>query len=114
VFPAERPIDLVQGDAEILRFLEDNGFPAERCANSDPVTAPRGRGVFATDYLEGVMPERSEQTLYSLGATFGRLNTLPAGSGRVLREAGSLHHYSHIEGLPRNEIAAATSWLDGG
>jgi Ser/Thr protein kinase RdoA (MazF antagonist) len=30
----------------------------------------------------------------------------------LTREAGSLHHYSVLEGKPRNEINAAISWLD--
>ncbi len=43
VFPAARPIEDVDGDAEVLRFLEQNSFPAERCAHPDPVHA-RGAG----------------------------------------------------------------------
>jgi len=42
----------------------------------------------------------------------GRLNALPAGSGRVAREAGSLHHYSSREGGPRSALDAAVSWLE--
>jgi Ser/Thr protein kinase RdoA (MazF antagonist) len=111
-FPAERGIERVQGDAEVLRFLEQNGFPAERCARPDAVTSPGGRGVIVTEYVEGTAPERNGPTLYALGEMLGRLNALPAGSGGVAREAGSLHVYTPREGGPRNELDAAASWLD--
>jgi Ser/Thr protein kinase RdoA (MazF antagonist) len=112
VFPAERAVELVQGDAEVLRFLEEHDFPAERCAHPDPVSAPGGRGVLVTEYLEGTGAEPSQPTLRALGEMLGRLNTLPAGSGGVAREAGSLHHYSARGGGPRVELNAAVSWLD--
>jgi Ser/Thr protein kinase RdoA (MazF antagonist) len=112
IFSAERAIDQVQGDADVLRFLEEHGFPAERCARPDPVSAPGGRGVLVTEFVEGNGIDLSEPTLYALGEMLGRLNTLPAGSGGVAREAGSLHHYSLREGGPRNELDAARSWLD--
>jgi Ser/Thr protein kinase RdoA (MazF antagonist) len=112
VFPAERPVELVQGDADVLRFLEEHGFPAERCARPDPVSAPGGRGVLVTEYLEGTGAEPSPPTLRALGELLGRLSTLPAGSGGVAREAGSLHHYSVRGGRPRVELDIAVSWLD--
>jgi len=112
VFPAERAVERVQGDAEVLKFLQMQGFPAERCARPDPVTAPGGRGVLVTEYLEGSGVEPSEPILHTFGEMLGRLNTLPSGSGGVGREAGSLHHYSLVEGGPRNELDAAISWLD--
>jgi Ser/Thr protein kinase RdoA (MazF antagonist) len=112
VFPAERPVELVQGDADVLRFLEEHGFPAERCARPDPVSAPGGRGVLVTEYLEGTGAEPNPPTLRALGELLGRLNTLPAGSGGVAREAGSLHHYSVRGGRPRVELNIAVSWLD--
>jgi Ser/Thr protein kinase RdoA (MazF antagonist) len=111
-FPAARAVERVQGDAEVLRFLEEQGFPAELCACPDPVSAPGGRGVLVTKYLEGIEVEKTESTLRAFGEMLGRLNTLPAGSGAVAREAGSLHHYSLVEGGPRNELDAALSWLD--
>ena len=41
----------------------------------------------------------------------GRSASLPKGLGGVVRDAGSLHHYSVSEGKPRNEIDSAISWL---
>ncbi len=42
----------------------------------------------------------------------GRLTTLASESGFVSREAGYLHRYSLNEGMPRNEIDSALSWLN--
>lgn len=112
VFPPERPVELVRGDADVLRFLEEHGFPAERCASPDPVTAPGGRGVIVTEYLDGTRAQRSTQTLRTMGELLGRLDTLPAGRGGVAREAGSLHHYAARGGGPAVELSNALSWLD--
>src|SRR6185295_18122316 len=38
VFPAGRPVERVEGDAQILCFLETHGYPAERCASGEPVS----------------------------------------------------------------------------
>jgi Ser/Thr protein kinase RdoA (MazF antagonist) len=111
IFSAKRALQQVQGDAEVLRFLEEHGFPSERCARPDPVSAPGGRGVLVTEYVDGTTPERSEPNLRAMGEMVGRLNTLPIGSGLVAREAGSLHHYSLSGGGPRKELDAAASWL---
>jgi Ser/Thr protein kinase RdoA (MazF antagonist) len=112
LFPPERAVERVEGDAEVLRFLEEHGFPAERCANPDPVSTLEGRGLLVTEYVEATAVEPSEPTLHALGEMLGRLNSLPAWPGGVAREAGSLHHYSSREGGPRNELDAAVSWLD--
>ena len=112
IFPTTRAIEQVQGDADVLQFLEGQGFPAERCARPDPVSAPGGRGVLVTEFIEGVGMDLSEPTLHALGETLGRLNVIPAGSGGVIRRAGSLHHYSPRGGGPRSELDAAVSWLD--
>jgi Ser/Thr protein kinase RdoA (MazF antagonist) len=112
VFPVDRGVEQARGDAEVLRFLESKGFPAERCARPEPVSAPGGRVVLVTEFIEGTVPERSESVLRSLGELLGRLNNLPSGSGRVEREAGALHVYTAREGSLRNEFDAAASWLD--
>jgi Ser/Thr protein kinase RdoA (MazF antagonist) len=88
VFPAERAVERVQDDADVLQFLKEQNFPAERCARPNPVSAPGGRGVLVTEYLEGTVVEKSESTLRTFGEMLGRLNALPAVSGRVAREAG--------------------------
>lgn len=37
VLESSCPIEVVEGDTEILRFLERLGFPAERCANPSSI-----------------------------------------------------------------------------
>jgi Ser/Thr protein kinase RdoA (MazF antagonist) len=112
VFAKERAVERVQGDAKVLQFLEKNEFPAERCANSNPVSEPRARGVLVTEYVEGIVAEKNKSTLRAFGELMGRLNALPSGSSDIVREAGALHHYAMNEGSPRNELDAALSWLD--
>lgn len=46
VFPPERPIHAVEGDAAILRNLASAGFPAERRAPN--LSTLDGRGVLVT------------------------------------------------------------------
>jgi Ser/Thr protein kinase RdoA (MazF antagonist) len=112
VFPAARLIERVQGDADVLLFLEEHDFPAERCAAREPVSSPGGRAVIVTTFVAGTQVERKPSTMQEIGEMLGRLNSLPPGQGRVAREAGALHHYSLSEGTPRSELDAAASWLD--
>jgi Ser/Thr protein kinase RdoA (MazF antagonist) len=111
-FPADRPVERVQGDAEILQFLEQHDFPAERTANPAPVTSPGGQGVIVTKFIKGKPAVADESTFFKAGEMLGQLNNLPADSRVIAREADSLHHYSKLEGLPRNDLNAATSWLN--
>ena len=39
MFPATRPAGAAAGDAAILRFLESQGYAAERCAGKSPASA---------------------------------------------------------------------------
>jgi Ser/Thr protein kinase RdoA (MazF antagonist) len=111
VFSENRPIERVDGDAEILRFLELNDFPAERCATKDPVSSPGRWGVLVSEYIDGKEVDANLTNLRKLGSSLGVLNSIPLGNGAETRDAGSLHHYSRVDGLPRNEIDAANLWL---
>lgn len=111
VFPVERGIEAVEGDADILRFLEEREYPAERCAHADPVSTLAGRGVLVTHHIDGNPAGDSETTAHELGTLLGRLQTLPDGSGAVARAAGSMHHWSENGGGPREDLTAAMSWL---
>jgi Ser/Thr protein kinase RdoA (MazF antagonist) len=111
VFPETRALERALGDAEILNFLERNGFPAERCAVPESVTEPGGSGVMITKYVEGVQAEPNESNFFKYGELLAKLSQFH-GVGAVAREAGSLHHYSNNEGAPRNEITSAISWLE--
>jgi Ser/Thr protein kinase RdoA (MazF antagonist) len=112
VFPSERPLERAQGDADVLKFLEEKDFPAERCAATEPVSSPGDRPVIVTKFVEGRPVERDPSNMRKVGELLGRLNSFPPGSGAVAREAGSLHHYALLEGMPRKELEAAASWLD--
>lgn len=111
IFPEKRPVEQVVADAAVLRFLEQHDFPAERCADTAPVTILYGRGILVTEYVAGATPDSSERTLRAYGDMLGRLTTLPAENGAVMRPAGALHHYAQGAGSPRNELTAAASWL---
>ncbi|MGA2665199.1 MAG: phosphotransferase [Nitrososphaerales archaeon] len=113
VFTSARPLERVLGDAEVLRFLEESGFPAERCVRQgDPVSSAGRWNILLTEFVEGTHPEHDEETLRRLGEALGRLHALPPGTGLVARDAGALHHYVPREGRVRNEIDAARSWLE--
>ena len=86
VFAADRPIAAAEGDAALLRRLEQDGFPAERCAAQEPVSAHEGQGVLVTRYLEGTRADGSRRTFGRLGSLLGRLHTLPSDRVRDGRQ----------------------------
>lgn len=106
-----RPAGRTEGDAEVLRFLDRRGFPAERCAHADPVSTLDGRAVLVTGYLPGKHPPGSPAVWRKLGGLLGRLHTLPTEPGPSRRQAGSLHHLPGYEGGPGQDLAAAHALL---
>ena len=111
VFPKQRHVERASGDADILRFLEDERFPAERCADSEPVSIFGDQAVLVTEFVDGEAATADTRTAQILGGLLGQLQTLPAKSGAVSRAAGALHHWSVTEGAPRADLAAAAAWL---
>jgi Ser/Thr protein kinase RdoA (MazF antagonist) len=111
VFDSSRPVEIVEGDAEILRFLEQQSFPAERCADPAPVsTTPSGHHVLITTFVEGRRPRKGEQLFPKLGDLLGRLHSLETGGSRVLtRRGGAWHHL--CTGRIREEKEAALTML---
>ena len=112
-FPAARSTDAAHGDAEILRFLAAQDFPAERLAASNPLSVLDGRSVLVTEYVEPVPRQERRAAikdfggLRHLGALLGRLHALPISSGAPGRDGGAWHHLA--DGEPADEIAAAIS-----
>ena len=53
VFAADRPVAAAEGDAAMLVRLEQQEFPAERCAAQEPVSVHEGQGVLVTRYVKG-------------------------------------------------------------
>lgn len=113
VFPAERPTDAVEGDAEILRFLEAHDYPAERVAAPSPVSQLDGRAVLVTELVTGEngRPDRRPETFRAMGDLLGRLQTLPDGDGALARPAGSWHHLSKAGGARVEDVTALEALL---
>jgi hypothetical protein len=104
-------VSRVEGDAEILRFLAANDFPAERVAHDKPVSVLDGGGVIVTEYL-GTRPDASPALYGELGRLLGRLHSLPIGTGAVARDGGSEEHDGGaFVGRPKQDIAASMSFL---
>jgi Ser/Thr protein kinase RdoA (MazF antagonist) len=95
-------------DAAILQRLERAGFPAERCADPEPVSEFHGQGVLVTDFLEDHGPLRPGRPAAILGVLLGRLHAHPATN---VRPGGAWHHLSFTGG-PREELAAAAELLE--
>src|SRR3954452_13401108 len=92
VFPAARPLELVEGDADILRFVASRGIAAERCAHDEPVSVLDGQSVLVTECLPGLngRSDTRGDTLFRLGALVGEVTNLPSSRrhGAVTRAAG--------------------------
>jgi Ser/Thr protein kinase RdoA (MazF antagonist) len=108
VFGPERPAAQVDGDAAILRALQRAGFPAERCADPEPVSTVDGRAVLVTEFVTGTRAAPNARTFAVLGALLGRLHTRAADG---LRAGGAWHHIVPAGGGPRAEIDAALAAL---
>jgi methyltransferase (TIGR00027 family) len=111
VFPAARPLEAVRGDAEIIGALDRAGFPAERCADTEPVSTLRGQGVVVTEFVPGKRPTASPATFRRLGDLLGQLHTRPPGAGPEARPGGAWHHLV-LQGAPDDEITAALRLLE--
>lgn len=112
VFPA-RSRAAVDGDAAILRWLAEVGFPAERLASSTPVSQIGETPVLITEYVESVLPAKRRETLRDagglrqLGELLGTLSALDVPADAASRPGGAWHHLA--DGHPRDELAAGRS-----
>jgi len=116
VFAADRPVSEVEGDAEILRWLQAEEYPAERCAHEQPVSVMDGRPVLVTLAVGGVRPTERRRAIKDaggiagLGALLARLVALEVPSGPPSRPGGAWHHMA--SGGPSDEVAAASVSLE--
>ncbi len=108
----------VEGDADILRFLAEHEFPAERIAHDDPVSTFDDRGVIVTRFVDGGRPtdehgrSESPEMAHELGSLLGRLHALPAAGGAVARDGGAEEADGDLYvGRPKQDLAAAMSFL---
>jgi Ser/Thr protein kinase RdoA (MazF antagonist) len=111
LFVTGREGSRVEGDAEVLRFLERHDIPAERCAHPEPVSTLDGRAVLVTEYVEGKAAASTRGVRRKLGELLGRMNTMETEPGPTQRPAGSLHHLPDYEGRPAQDLAAARALL---
>ena len=114
LFPAVRPREHVDGDAEILRWLATLDYPAERPAADEPVSVLEDQPLLVTEYVTPV-PQAERRAaivaaggLRGLGWLLGRLHTLDEGPGRA---GGAWHHLA--DGDPRAETAALRDLVAG-
>lgn len=116
VFAPQRPRAAVAGDAEILRWLEGAGFPAERCALEDPVSSLGDCSVLVTEAVSAVPRTRRRQAIKDaggiarLGELLAELSQLAPADGAPQRPGGAWHHAA--EGHPRAELERAAEWLE--
>ncbi len=108
----------VEEDADILRFLATQGFPAERVAQDDAVSEVDGAAVLVTEFIRGGRPTDAVGRILSpavtqeLASLLGRLHALPATSGASARDGGSEEHDGgFFVGRPGRDLAAAMSFL---
>ncbi len=109
-FPPARPRSGAEGDADILRFLERQGYPAERLAIDDAVSDFDGSSVLVTGFVESeaLPPERNVEIMADL---LGRLHALPLDE-TVTRPGGAGGDDPSREGGPGQDLLAALSFLD--
>jgi len=115
--PADQ-VNRVHDDAEILQFLAEHGFRAERVAADDPVSMFEGSGVVVTEFVEGGRPTDSHgrgenpAVSHELAGLLGQLHALPGASGAVARDGGAEEtDGGFYVGRPRQDLAAAMSFL---
>lgn len=115
VFGPQRPRAAVEGDAEILRWLEHAGFPAERRAAEDAVSSLGDHAVLVTEAVGAVPRARRRQAIRDaggvarLGELLAQLSQLTPADGAPQRAGGAWHHAT--DGHPRAEIERAAEWL---
>jgi Ser/Thr protein kinase RdoA (MazF antagonist) len=110
-FPPARPRAGAEGDAAILRFLERQGYPAERLAAGDPVSDFDGCAVLVTRFADGSPLPDGAAKFAMMGDLLGRLHALPCDESAG-RPGGASGEDPSREGTPRQDLLAALSFLD--
>ncbi|HMK96426.1 MAG TPA: phosphotransferase [Acidimicrobiales bacterium] len=110
-FPPARPRAGAEGDAAVLRFLEQQGYPAERLAVDDAVSELDGSAVLVTCFVGGAQLPDGAAKFAMMGELLGRLHALPY-SASASRPGGASGEDPSREGTPRQDLLAALSFLD--
>lgn len=111
VFPIDRPLAEVKGDAAVLKFLDTKGYPAERCAGD--VSSHEGQGVLVTEFIKGKEPSSSAANVKQMADLLGRLHALKGGPKATKRPSGGLHLFTPDPSV-RGEIDMAKTCLTAG
>jgi hypothetical protein len=114
VFSPSYPLSVLSEHVEILRFLEQQSFPAERLANPEQISmTSTGHHVLIKTLIDGRRPRKGEHLFPRLGYLVGQLHTktVPA-TNAMARKGGAWHHICHSGGL-KEEIDAGLSLLAG-
>jgi Ser/Thr protein kinase RdoA (MazF antagonist) len=111
VFPPARPKSAVDGDAAILRFLENQDYPAERLAADPAVSGFENSSVLVTRFVNGEQLPASTEKNRMMGDLLGRLHALTPGDS-VTRPGGAGGEDSRHAGNPKQDLLAALSFLD--
>ncbi|HWD81377.1 MAG TPA: phosphotransferase [Kribbella sp.] len=109
-FPPARPRSGVEGDAAILRFLEQHDYPAERLAIDDAVSDFDGSAVLVTEYFDNT-PLPDGKRFEIMGDLLGRLHALPFDE-TVSRPGGASGEDPRRMGAPRQDLLAGLAFLD--
>ncbi|NUR95432.1 MAG: phosphotransferase [Kribbellaceae bacterium] len=109
-FPPARSRADVEGDAAILRFLEQHDYPAERLAVDDAVSDFDGSAVLVTEYVENT-PLPAEKGFEIMADLLGRLHALPFDE-TVSRPGGASGEDPRRMGTPRQDLLAGLAFLD--
>jgi Ser/Thr protein kinase RdoA (MazF antagonist) len=110
-FPPSRPRVGAEGDAAILRFLERQGYPAERLATDDAVSELDGSAVLVTRFVAGAPLPDGAAKFAMMGELLGQLHALPCDEASD-RPGGASGEDPSREGTPRQDLLAALSFLD--
>jgi len=115
-FSPARPRAGAEGDAAIMRFLEQHDYPAERLTVDDAVSVCDGSTVLVSRFIPGgplpmAVGNEGSEKFAIMGDLLGRLHTLPAGES-VSRPGGASGDDPRHEGSPRQDLLAALAFLD--
>ncbi|MEV0788226.1 aminoglycoside phosphotransferase [Kribbella sp. NPDC050459] len=109
-FPPARPRAHVEGDAAVLRFLEQHDYPAERLAVDDAVSDFDGSSVLVTEFIDHT-PLPPGEGFAIMGDLLGRLHALPFDES-VSRPGGASGEDPRRTGTPRQDLLAGLAFLD--
>jgi Ser/Thr protein kinase RdoA (MazF antagonist) len=111
VYSQRESLEAIQSFSELLRYLEQQRFPAESIASPRPVTKlDSGEGcVLVTNFVAGQPPPRDRATFFRLGRLLGRIHVMPIPKGTL--DGGSWHHLN-LTGGAYEEWDAAIRMLE--